>query len=177
MKKSFLYLAAALGLLACQTTPGVADGPDSKVLAVSASLPPASKTSYGEDPLAPVWIAGDRIAVLCNDGIGNFWQVFRTDTPGASATFTAEVASGVNMGPLGGGRKVALYPAIESGTPHVYSSASSIGYTIPAVQDFRPESGGHKESAVPLFAWGVTRIPTHSHSSRARPDSLSPAWT
>ena len=119
----------------------------------SASQQPAtapSKTSYANE-VTFSWTAGDQISVLCNDGNENFWQTFTAASTAAVSRFTATVANNVEMGPLDGSKKVALFPASAS---HVYTSESSISFHIPAEKDFRSASGGHTSADVPMFAWG-----------------------
>lgn len=111
---------------------------------------PVSRTSYaGERTFS--WTAGDQISVLCNDGVENFWQTFTAQSSAAVSRFTATVADNVEMGPLDGSRKVALFPASAG---HVYTSDSEISFNIPAEKDFRTASGGHTSADVPMFAWG-----------------------
>ena len=119
-----------------------------KVLSIEATQV-ETKTAYaGEVTFS--WSAGDQISVLCNDGSANFWQTFTVTEPSASSTFTATVTGDVNIGAIDG-TKVALYPASDS---HVYTSSSEISFHIPAERDFRASTGGHKETAIPMFAWG-----------------------
>ena len=157
MNKYRFAIAAAMALLslACtQEANPVDNTPEEdvqdgfKVLSIEASQVD-TKTAYdGEVTFS--WSAGDKISVLCNDGSSNFWQTFTVTTPSSSSTFTATVANGVNIGAIDG-KKVALYPADDS---HVYNSSSDIRFHIPAERDFRSANGGHKESAIPMFAWG-----------------------
>lgn len=109
-----------------------------------------SKTSYANE-VTFSWTAGDQISVLCNDGNENFWQTFTAASTAAVSRFTATVANDVEMGPLDGSKKVALFPASAS---HVYTSESNISFHIPAEKDFRSASGGHTSADVPMFAWG-----------------------
>ena len=129
-------------------------GPGFKILTIEASQEASadSKTSYaGEVTFS--WSVGDKISVLCNDGSANCWQTFTATTAAASSKFTAVVPDGVNLGSLDA-KKVALYPADEN---HVYTSTASgeMSFHIPASRDFRAASGGHKETAIPMFAWGT----------------------
>ena len=157
MKKLHIIwtVLAAVALAACATVekeeePEVVVPEGSKVLTIEATRVDDTKTAYaGEVTFS--WSAGDQISVLCNDGSQNFWQTFTVDTPSASSTFTATVANGVNIGAKDDGTKVALYPADDA---HVYNSASDIKFHIPASRDFRTANGGHKETAIPMFAWG-----------------------
>lgn len=123
-----------------QAPAGVAQGPNA----------PVSKTSYANEKTFS-WTAGDQISVLCNNGSENFWQTFTAQTSAAVSRFTATVADNVEMGPLDGSRKVALFPASAG---HVYTSDSEISFNIPAEKDFRSASGGHTSADVPMFAWG-----------------------
>lgn len=120
-----------------------------KVLTLEASGGVETKTTYANDKVFS-WNVGDEISVLCNDGTDNLWQTFTATTAAATSSFTATVPSNVNMGPVGGGQKLAMYPAAA----HVYENAWTIRYTIPAVREFREAQGGHRESAIPMFAWG-----------------------
>ena len=156
MKKYRYAIAAAVALIsvACtqeanpvdNTPEDVQDG--YKVLSIEASKVD-TKTAY-EGEVTFSWSAGDKISVLCNDGSANFWQTFTVTTPSSSSTFTATVANGVNVGAIDG-TKVALYPADDN---HVYNGSDDIRFHIPAERDFRAANGGHKESAIPMFAWG-----------------------
>ena len=150
MKKIYVIGAALAALLAACT----AERPEEfQVLSIQASRGSETKTAYaGEVNFS--WGAGDQISVLCNDGTHNFWQTFTTQSSGASATFSATVASGVSIGPKNlsaSAPRLALYPACAS---HVYENAWTVQYTIPAERDFRSSQGGHQESAIPMIAWG-----------------------
>lgn len=122
-----------------------------KVLTITAQKADDTKTSYAGD-VTFSWNVGDKISVVCNDGENNLWQTFTATTAAASSTFTATVPDGVNLGPLGYEYKVAMYPASEN---HVFNSTWNLKFNIPAERDFRASSGGHKESAIPMFAWGT----------------------
>ena len=156
MKKLHIFWAAlaAVVVAACATVekeeePEVVVPEGFKVLSIEATRVDDTKTAYAGD-VTFSWSAGDQISVLCNDGSRNFWQTFTVDTPSASSTFTATVSGSTNVGALDG-TKVALYPADED---HAYTSAGAISFHIPAERDFRTASGGHKETAIPMFAWG-----------------------
>lgn len=162
MKKSFILaaIAAAACLWSCakkeEKLPPAPEG--YKIITIEATRSaeeqgPAgapSKTSYaGEVTFS--WTAGDQISVLCNDGNENFWQTFTAESTAAVSRFTATVADNVNMGPLDGSKKVALFPASAN---HVYTSESDISFHLPAEKDFRSTSGRHASADVPMFAWG-----------------------
>ena len=148
--------AAALTAIACtreQEDP-IQDSPEEvqdgyKVLSIKASQADETKTAYASEVYFS-WSAGDKISVLCNNGSANFWQTFTVTTPSTSSTFTATVTDEISIGAMDG-TKVALYPASDS---HIYNSSSDIRFHIPAERDFRAANGGHKESAIPMFAWG-----------------------
>ena len=150
MKKLYCIGAALSAMLAACT----AETPEAfKVLTVQASQEADTRTAYaGEVNFS--WSEGDQISVLCNDGTHDFWQTFTVDQPGASATFSATVAANVGIGPKNlsaTAPRLALYPACAT---HVYENAWTVKYTIPAEKDFRSGAGGHKESAIPMIAWG-----------------------
>lgn len=158
MKKYILPAMIAL-LAACtqveqespETTPEPVVPAGYKVLTIKATKADAStKTSYAGDKTFS-WCVGDKISVICNDGSANCWQTFTATTAAATSSFTATVPDGVNLGPMGADYKVAMYPASND---HVYSGTWSLKYNIPAERDFRTASGGHRESAIPMFAWG-----------------------
>ena len=122
-----------------------------KVLTVRATKTETdTKTTYaGEKKFS--WNAGDKISVLCNDGTSNFWQEFTATSTGAATSFTATVGGTVNLGPKNlSDPKVAMYPASAS---HQFDGG--LAFHIPAERDFRVASGGHQESAIPMFAWGT----------------------
>lgn len=123
-----------------------------KVLTITAQKADDTKTSYAGDKTFS-WNVGDKISVVCNDGTQNLWETFTVEEAAASSTFKATVADNINLGALDGS-KVALYPASNS---HVFTSAASggISFHIPAERDFLASSGGHQESAIPMFAWGT----------------------
>ena len=123
-----------------------------KVLTITANKDTDTKTSYAGDKTFS-WSEGDQISVLCNDGTNNLWQTFDVQEVAASSKFKATVAANVKLGALDG-TKVALYPA---NSDHLFTSATSgnISFYIPAERDFRASSGGHQESAIPMFAWGT----------------------
>ena len=125
-----------------------------KVLTIQASkadFDADTKTSYAGEKIFS-WSVGDKISVLCNNGSSNFWQTFTATTAAASSSFTATVDGTVNLGPVSGEYKVAMYPANAN---HVYTGTWSMKYNIPAERDFRAASGGHQEAAIPMFAWGT----------------------
>lgn len=150
---AFVALLAACTIVEQETavTPSAPSVPDGyKVLTIKATRTDATKTSYaGETTFS--WNAGDKISVICNDGTSNIWQTFTATTAAATSSFTATVPDGVNLGPMGSDYKVAMYPASDG---HVYNGTWSLEYNIPAERDFRAASGGHQESAIPMFAWG-----------------------
>ena len=124
-----------------------------EILTIEASRVDDTKTAYANE-VTFSWSAGDQISVLCNNGTNNFWQTFTVDTPSASSTFTAQAPVGTKIGSLDENPvKIALYPADAN---HVYTGATEISFHIPAVRDFRSANGGHKETAIPMFAWGDT---------------------
>lgn len=159
MKK--LYVPLVLALLAGCTRmeqeapigpqePVVPEG--YKVLTINASRAGDTKTSYAGDKTFS-WNVGDQISVICNDGENNFWQTFTATTAAASSSFTATVADNIELGPLDHAHsKVAMYPASSN---HYYGGNWNLKYHIPAERDFRAASGGHDESAIPMFAWGT----------------------
>ena len=151
MKKRYVIGAALAAFLsACTAALPEEEG---KVLSIQATCDAPTKTAYaGEVTFS--WSAGDRISVLCNDGTRDFWQTFTTRAAGASATFSAKVASNVRIGPKDlseSAPRLAFYPACDA---HVYENAWTIKYNIPAERDFRASKGGHEESAIPMIAWG-----------------------
>ena len=158
MKK--LLIPAILAILAscaqmeqeASQEPAVPEG--YKVLTIQASkadFDADTKTSYAGNKIFS-WSVGDKISVLCNDGSSNFWQTFTATTAATSSSFTATVDGTVNLGPVSGEYKVAMYPASAS---HVYNGTWSMKYHIPVERDFRAASGGHQEAAIPMFAWGT----------------------
>ena len=148
----FLAAFATAVLASCSTVereePGIEVPEGFKVLTVDAGRT-LTKTSYAGEVIFS-WSEGDRISVLCNNGSADSWQTFTADGPGAVSTFTAVVPDNTVIGALDG-TKVALYPADEG---HVYTSASDISFHIPAERDFRAGENTHKETAIPMFAWG-----------------------
>ena len=120
-----------------------------KLLTIQAAQAGDTRTAYSGEVVFS-WNEGDRISVLCHEGTNNFWQTFTADQAGAVSTFTALVSDDTVIGAVDG-TKAALYPADEH---HVYNSASDMSFNIPAVRDFRAGEGGHKETAIPMFAWG-----------------------
>lgn len=120
-----------------------------KVLSIEAGTAAETRTAYADEKTFS-WNAGDRISVLCNDGQRNFWETFTADASAAVSTFSATVEGNTVLGALDGTR-VALYPASDG---HVYDGPDAISFNIPLERDFRAASGGHRESAIPMFAWG-----------------------
>lgn len=141
-----------------EKTPETSEAPGGyKVLTIKASQS-ETKTAYaGEVTFS--WCQGDKISVLCNDGESNIWETFTAESAAKVSSFSATVPANVNTGALDG-TKAAMYPADEG---HVYTNASSGGmsFHIPATRDFRVSEGGHKETAIPMFAWGT---PTDSYA-------------
>lgn len=124
-----------------------------KILTIQASkacFDADTKTSYAGEKVFS-WSVGDKISVLCNNGSVNMWQEFTASTAAASSSFTATVDPSVNLGPLNpADPKVAMYPASAN---HQFDGGYA--FNIPAQRDFRAASGGHVESAIPMFAWGT----------------------
>ena len=157
MKKFFsaaLALVVAALAVSCTVNETVTDNdiPEGyKVLSISASNgQPDSKTSYaGEKTFS--WSVGDKISLICNNGSENQWVTFTATSAAATSSFTAVVPNDIEMGPLGGSKKVAMFPASDD---HIYNSTSSLYYNIPAVRDQRASSGGHRSADIPMFAWG-----------------------
>ena len=162
MKKRSLICAAVAAVLswACQSAGMEESGQSAtsetetfKILRINGSGS-ESKTAYdGEIEFS--WSPDDQVSVLCNDASDNVLLPFTVDTPGASSSkfSSALVPSTYEMGPVSGLTKMALYPA----GAHTYSDdgeTPSVDYVVPAVRDFRAASGGHPESAIPMFAWG-----------------------
>lgn len=148
----FLAAFATAVLASCSTVereePGIEVPEGFKVLTVDAGRT-LTKTSYAGEVIFS-WSEGDRISVLCNNGSADSWQTFTADGPGAVSTFTAVVPDNTVIGALDG-TKAALYPADEG---HVYTDENTISFHLPAERDFRAGENTHKESGIPMFAWG-----------------------
>lgn len=166
MKHSIFAGFAALALWACQASlvepvpetpeqpevPEVPEVPSFKLLTIEAGVPGQTKTSYKDDEYFS-WSPSDQVSVLCNDGSNDEWITFTGQSVAFSSIFTSPLVPGTYEMGSTGGTKIALYPASEY---HEYISDTEIRYHLPAVRDFRASSGGHEESAIPMFAFGTS---------------------